>query len=132
MPITYSFDPINQLVLTQVQGDLTLSCTEDYFARLQQDPDCPEDAIEIVDFSDVTDFSLQYGEMSAITHQYQSTKSTKKISATIFHCTSDLSYGIARMLQTLHEIRNDQHTVVITRSPEQLEEQISQLRRKNN
>ena len=128
MPITYSFDQERRLVLTKVSGALTIAITTDYFARLQQDKNCPERAIEIVDFSDVTDFALQYGEMNAITQRYQSTKSTRDIWATIFSCTSEISYGIARMLQTLHEITNEKHNVIITRSQEELAECVEELR----
>jgi hypothetical protein len=128
MTITYSLDPEQRLILTRVSGALTIALTEDYFARLQQDNDCPEDAIEIVDFSGVTDFALHYSEMSAITRRYQSTKSTRGIRATVFNCTSDLSYGIARMLQTLHEIANEKHEVIITRSQEELAKCIEELR----
>lgn len=128
MPITYSFDQEQRLVLTKVSGALTIAITTDYFERLEQDKDCPERAIEIVDFSDVTDFVLQYGEMSALTQRYQSTKFTRDIWATVFSCTSELSYGIARMLQTLHEITNEKHNVIITRSQEELAECIEALR----
>ena len=128
MPITYSIDQERGLILARVTGKLTITLTRDYFARLRQDGDCPEDAIEIVDFSGATDFALQYGEMSRITKIYQSTKSTKAIRATVFNCTSSLSYGIARMLQTLHEIANKEHTVTITRSQEELDKCIEELR----
>ena len=128
MPITYSFDQERGLVLTEVTGELSISITEDYFARLQQDKNCPEKAIEIVDFSGVTDFAIQYSEMRKITETYQITKSTRNIRATVFNCPSDLSYGIARMLQTLHEIANVKHAVTITRSHEELEKCIEELR----
>ena len=49
------------------------------------------------------------------------------IRATIFHCTSDLPYGIARMLQTLHQIANPKHKVIITKSEEELAKCIGEL-----
>ena len=129
MPITYSFDQERSLILTRVTGRLSISITEDYFARLEQDEDCPADAIEVVDFSGVTDFALQFGEMRRITQTYQRTRSTRNIRATIFACTSDLSYGIARMLQALHDIANKRHSVIITASEEELATCIRELRR---
>ncbi|MBU8923237.1 MAG: hypothetical protein KOO63_15565 [Bacteroidales bacterium] len=128
MPITYSFDHDRRLILTKVTGELDLALTEEYFALLQQDDKCPDKAIEIVDFSAVSDFSIHYGEMSRITDIYQGTKSGKDIQATIFNCTSKLSYGIARMLQALHEFANDKHIVIITRSNGELEKCIEDLR----
>lgn len=127
MPITYSFDQERRLIVVRVTGELTIALTEDYFTLLQQDSNFPEEAIEIVDFSGVTDFALYYGEMSKITQRYQSMKSTRDIRATVFNCTSDLSYGIARMLQTLHERANEKHTVIITRSREQLAKSIEDM-----
>ena len=127
MPITYSFDQERRLILTRVTGRLSIALTEDYFARLEQDKDCPEDAIEVVDFSGVTDFALQSGEMRRITETYQGTRSTRSIRATIFNCTSDLSYGIARMLQALHDITNRKHTVAITKSEGELAARIEEL-----
>jgi len=127
MPITYSIDQERRLILTKVTGNLSIALTEDYFARLQQDDTCPDDAIEIVDFSGVTDFAIQSGEMREITQTYQSTKSTRDIRATVFNCTSDLSFGIARMLQTFHEIANKNHMVIITRSQEELTQCIKAL-----
>jgi len=128
MPITYSIDQERRLILTKVTGDLSIALTEDYFARLQQEDACPDDAIEIVDFSGVTDFAIQSGEMRGITQAYQSTKSTRDIRATVFNCTSDLSFGIARMLQAFHEIANESHMVIITRSQEELAQCIEALR----
>ena len=128
MPITYSFDHDQGLILTCVTGELNIALTEDYFARLQLDEDCPEKAIEIVDFSGVKDFAIYYGEMSTITKSYQSAKSIKGIRATIFSCTSELSYGVARMLKALHEIANEKHVVIITTSQEELTRCIEELR----
>jgi hypothetical protein len=128
MPITYSFDQARKLILTKVTGGLTIALTEDYFDRLQQDRDCPEDAIEVVDFSGVSDFAIHYGEMSEITRKYQKPKTIRNIRATIFNCPSDLSYGIGRMLQTLHEMTNEKHTVIVTRSQEETDTRIQELR----
>lgn len=131
MPITYSFDKERGLVFTKVAGKLNITMTKDYFAHLQQDKDCPEKAIEIVDFSDVTDFAIQYGEMQEITNAFQNAKTARDIRATIFNCSSDLSYGIARMLQTLHQIENEKHAVIVTKSQEELVKSIEELRSNN-
>jgi hypothetical protein len=126
--ISYTFDHDLGLILTKVTGVLTIERTLEYFEHLTSDPDCPNAAIEIVDFSDITDFSLQYSEIRSITQFYQSTKAVKQILATIFHCSSDLEYGIGRMLLVLHEIINPQHIVRITRTQKNLEQTINALR----
>lgn len=128
MPITYSFDPERRLILTQVVGKLDITKTLTYFECLEQDESCPDEAIEVVEFSDVTDFSIQYGEMKTITARYQGAKSRRNIRATVFNCASDLSYGIARMLKTLHNLVNEKHAVIITRSHEELDRRIDELK----
>jgi hypothetical protein len=128
MPIAYTFDHDLGLILTRVTEELTIEHTLDYFRRLSLDPDCPDAAIEVVDFSDVTDFSLRYSQMRGIAQQYQPTKAIKRIRATVFYCSSDLEYGIGRMLLMLHELVNPQHIVRLTRSKENLEQMINALR----
>lgn len=130
MPVTYTIDKQHRLIFTRVTGVLTIAETTEYFERIMRDTDCPDEAIEIVDFSGVTDFSLRFNDMRAITLKYQRTKSAKQILATIFNCTSNLSYGIGRMLQTLHEIANEQHMVIITRTEKELSGCIEALRSK--
>jgi len=128
MPITYDFDQKDRLILTKVSGELTTADTVKYFSCLEQDDNCPEDAIEIVDFTNVTDFVLKYNNMKEITGEYQDTKSIKKILATIFICPSPLSFGIGRMLQTIHQITNEKHVVIIVRSEAELERSIKDFR----
>ncbi len=99
-----------------MSGKLNLELTFDYFARLLEDRDCISGAIEVVDFTEVTDLKLEYGEMASITDNYQGIKASRDIRATLFHCPTDLSFGIARMLQTLHSITNKDHVVLITRN----------------
>ena len=127
MPIAYTFDSELGLISTKVTGVLTTADTLEYFKDLASDPNCPEEAIEVVDFSAVTDFSLQYSEMRGITQEYQPAKATKNIVATVFYCPSDLAYGIGRMLQALHEIANPQHVVHLTRSLGEMERVMTDL-----
>ena len=128
MAISYTFDHDLGLIRTAVAGDLTVEQTFEYFKRLSSDPDCPDAAIEIVDLSNVTDFSLQYSQLRSITQQYQPTKAIKQILATVFYCSSDLEYGIGRMLLVLHNMANPQHVVSLARSQEDLEQIVKELR----
>jgi hypothetical protein len=101
--------------------------TLDYFNRVSSDPACPDQAIEVVDFTNVTDFTIRHSQMQAITKHYQVLKTTKRILATIFNCKSDLEFGIARMLQVFHELVNPKHIVRISRSPGELEDLVETL-----
>jgi len=128
LSITYTIDRNRQLILTRISGDLTITETIEYFNRLKQDYDCPNKAIEMVDFTEVTDFSIHYGDMRIIIQKFQGTKTTKKILATIFNCPTPLSYGIGRMLQALHETVNEQHHVAITKCEQEMIEYVKHLR----
>ena len=128
MPISYTFDHQKREIHTTVTGELTLDGTIDYFTRLAQDPECPESAIEIVDFTDVTDFRIRFTQMEKIVTGFQQPKGRYNILATIFYCPSNLSYGIARMLEVYHSLVNVDHVVMLARSPAELKEFIQSLR----
>jgi hypothetical protein len=130
MPISYTFDHQKHQIHTTVTGELTLESTIDYFTRLAQDPECPDSAIEIVNFTDVTDFRIRFTQMENIVTGYQEPKGRYNILATIFYCPSDLSYGIARMLEVHHSLVNMEHIVMLARTPSELEELIQSLRSK--
>jgi len=127
MPIHYKIDKGQVLIHAEVIGELTINETIKYFNRIQQDENIPNDAIEVVDFDKVTDFKILFSDMKIITQSYQSAKLGKNIAATIFVATTQVAYGIARMLQTLHLIENEQHIVQIVRSEKELEEKIKNV-----
>ncbi len=82
----------------------------------------------ITQFEEALTITISYEDMRFITQVYQIAKSEKSISGTIFLAKTDIAYGIARMLHTLHQIANEHHTVKIVRSEEELNETIEQLR----
>jgi hypothetical protein len=128
MPIGYTIDSEQRLIRTRPEGVLTINDTLEYFARLASDPLLSAEAIEIVDFSKVTDFTFHYSEMQRITRSYQTAKSTKEIVATVFFCPSELSFGVGRMLQVLHEMANPAHVVRIAGSDAELDGILRELR----
>ena len=97
-------------------GTLDMNATTDYFRRLKDDKRIAQGAIEIVYFTEITDFDISYLESESIAESYQEPRATRMIQATIFACETDLAYGIGRMLQALHEITNPEHRVVLVRS----------------
>ncbi len=128
MPIDYTVSEDGKFVYTTPSGVLNIEDTLQYFTELSADKRLKHGCIEIVCFSQVTEFQLTYTESEAITLSYQGPKRERKISSTIFVCESDLAYGIGRMLQTLHEIANPEHIVIVVRSKEALEQQIDHIR----
>ena len=132
MPITYTIVPDSVLIMAKATGILTTKEIIAYLKRLASDPDCPPGAIEIVDFSEVKDFSINSSKILGITRKYESAKIVNKIPVTIFICKSDLQYGIGHTMQTLHETSNPEHIVLLVRSNEELVEIINKWRKRNN
>ena len=128
MPIDYIVSEDGKFVYTKPSGVLNTEDTLQYFTEFSVDKRIKNGCIEIVCFSRVTDFQLTYTESEAITLSYHGMKREQRICATVFVCESDLAYGIGRMLQTLHEIANPEHTVIVVRSKERLDQEIEKIR----
>ena len=127
MPIEYEVSQDGKRIDVSPKGVLDVSQTIDYFKRLEFDSSLKPNAIEIVDFSGVTDFRISYLEIQNIAQSYQKPQSAQIIHATVFVCKSTVAFGIGRMLQTLHEIANPEHKVFVVKTDAELEEQLSKL-----
>jgi len=121
MSIEYHVSQNGLRIETFPKGILDLEETVNYFERLKNDENIKHGAIEVVYFTHVTDFKISYLESETITKRYQEPKARQMIKATIFVCETNLAYGIGRMLQTLHEIANPEHKVVVVRSESEIE-----------
>ena len=121
MSIAYEVEENGLQIYAFPKGILDIGKTLDYFEQLKDDSRIRQGAIEIVDFREVTDFRISYLESQKITTSYQQPKAIRRIKATIFVCETDLAYGIGRMLQTLHEIANRDHKVVLLRSEKEVD-----------
>ena len=127
MDIEYRIEDNGMRIYTGPKGVLTIEQTLEYFKRLKNDTRIKQGALEIVDFKAVTDFKISYVESQRITRSYQEPKGIRMIRATLFICESELAYGVGRMLQTLHEITNSDHLVVLVRSGNEVESVIRSL-----
>ena len=106
------------------KGVLYIKKTMDHFSRLKNEKKVAQGAIEVVHFKYVTDFKFSYLESKGIAESYQDAKAALMIDKTIFVCETDQAYGIGRMFKTLQEIIDPQHTVIIVRSENELENSI--------
>ena len=127
MSIDYNVSPNGLRIETYPKGLLDIKETINYFDWLKNDKKIRQGAIEIVYFKYVTDFKISYLESEEITKSYQEPKALQRIVATIFVCETDLAFGIGRMLQTLHEITNFNHKVIVVESESELESAIKDL-----
>lgn len=127
MTIEYNVSQDGLRIETFPKGVLDIEQTIEYFDRIQSDKKIKPGAIEIVYFTHVTDFRLSFSESDNITEIYQEPKRKQLIDATIFVCKKDLAYGIGRMLQTLHEIKNPEHKVVVVRYENEINNAINSV-----
>ena len=128
MPITFTIDTEQRLVLVKPTGVLTTAETLDYFEELGSGGSCPQEAIEVVDFSEVTDFVIRYSNARMIAETSEDLRSQSPLMATIFLCPSKVAFGIARMLQSLNGMSDPPHDVRIARSDEELRHIIDEIR----
>ena len=127
MPIEYKVSEDGKRIDVSSKGVLDAKQAIEYFKKLEFDSSLKPNAIEVVDFSEVTDFKMSYLDNQDITRSYQRLKSAKSVYATVFICKSTVAFGISRMFQALHEIMNPEHRVVIVKTDAELEEQLSHL-----
>ncbi len=127
MSIEYTVSQDGLRIEAYPSGTLDMNATMNYFQRLKNDRRIAQGAIEIVYFKKITDFDITYLESESIAERYQEPRATRMIRATIFVCETDLAFGMGRMLQALHEIRNPQHRVVVVKSETELEKQVRKI-----
>ena len=127
MPIEYEVSQDGKRIDVSSKGVLDAKQAIDYFKKLEFDSSIKPNAIEVVDFSEVTDFRMSYLDSQDITQSYQMLKSAQSISATIFIAKSTVAFGISRMFQALHETINPEHRVFIVKTDAELEEELSKL-----
>ena len=116
MTIAYHVSQDGLRIETFPRGVLDIRKTIDYFKKLRSDTKIRPGAIEIVYFKHVTDFNISYSDSEKIVRSYEDPQRERRIDGTIFVCENDLSYGIGRMLQTLHEMANPGRRVAVIRS----------------
>jgi len=117
-----------RLLWAMPEGELTTRETLDYFAQVAAVPDLPNDMIEIVDFSRVTNLVSSYTGAVQITQSYWSVGLGDRIIATVFVGGSDLGLDMARMIQGLHQLRRPKHPLRVTRSIADIDAIVAELR----
>jgi hypothetical protein len=127
MAIEYSVSHNGSRIETFPKGELSVEETIDYFNRLANDNKIIQDATEIVNFKDVTEFKFSSSEALKISRNYLTPKTTKMIGATIFVCETDHAYVIGKMMQAYHKFINPSHKVVVVQSEGEIEKAINEL-----
>lgn len=121
MTIEYEVSKDGLRIETFPKGVLDTEQAFDYFDRLNNDKRIKPGAIEIVYFTEVTDFKISFLQSRSIAESFQEPKNKHSIELAIFVCKNDLAYGIGRMLKTLNEITDPTHKVVVVRSEDEID-----------
>ena len=127
MSIEYTVSQDGLRIEAYPSGTLDMTATMDYFRRLKDDKRVAKESIEIVYFKEIADFNISYLDSESIAERYHEPRAIRNITATFFVCETDVAYGIGRMLQALHEIKNPQHRVVVVRSVSDLQKEMDRI-----
>ena len=82
MPIEYEVSQDGKRIHVVIKGVLDAKQTIEYFKKLEFDSSVKPNAIEVVDFSEVTDFRMSYLDSQDVAQRYQKPKSAHSIRAT--------------------------------------------------
>ncbi len=104
MPAEYSIDKDRRLVLSTASGVLTEKDLLDLVARLRNDPDFSPEYRELFDFTAVSHFDLSQNQILALVREDVFALSARRA----FVVTSDLGYGILRMVQSHRAVKGDE------------------------
>ena len=126
--VEYVVDQTGFRIYATPRGVLDLSKILRYFKRLKSDHRIRQNAIDIIDVKNITDFKTPYINSNLITEVYRNPEIIHKIEATFLICESNLAYKIGKILQSIHEMANPDHKVIIVRSGKDLESVIKRFK----
>ena len=127
MPIRYEYDQDQNIVNTYPYGELTTLEIADYFIEMIKDDEIRIGFIELVNFENVENFLISYNEAEKIIKAYNALNEVKNVRATIFITERDFHYGMAHMLQTLHEMNNSGDNMFVVRTEERAKQVITEI-----
>jgi hypothetical protein len=127
MPLRYEYDQDQNIVNTYPYDELSTLEIADYFIEMIKDDEIRMGFIELVNFENVENFLISYNEAEKIIKAYNALNELKNIRATIFIAERDLHYGMARMLQTLHEMNNSGDNMFVVRTEERAKQVITEM-----
>jgi hypothetical protein len=128
MKLHYKVSNAGLKIETFPKGLLDVKTTIEYFDKLSSDCRINENAVEVVYFNHDTIFQFSSKECWQITKYFQKPKINKKLHATSFVCETDLEFGVGRMLQAYHEMKNPNHKVFVVRSITELKNTIKKCK----
>ena len=111
--IYYEYDSKSNVIHSYPEGIIKTKDVLAYLRKLHVDDSILPLSVEKVDFTKMRDLKLKFSDTLQMRREYNLVKKKRKISKTIFMVNNDLTFGIARMLQTVCSEIN--HAVQIER-----------------
>lgn len=114
MPVIFKIIPELRLIIARPIGRLTMDDMFGYFSDLRAHPDWARGLDRIVDNRRMTDIDMSYSEMCNLrAHELPPSDPQAPLPNTIFVCTDDIGYGMARMYKSIeHDPPKDQVSIV--------------------
>ena len=127
MPIEYDYDPNTNIIHAYPYADLSVADIKQYLDDIIHDDSIADWPIGVVYFDKVDNFQFSSKDAINITTPVSNLREKKHIKATIFVGKSDLHFGIARMMQILHELNDPNYKTYAVRTDEELHNAIRDI-----
>ena len=129
MPITYVYDPAENVVLAEAIGTVSVQDLLNYMDAVSNDLNVKKDFIEIVNLSGVTDMDITYENAQELSNSWDDLKN-RLHNGSIIYAPTDLTYGTLRMMQGLMKFQPDceEKLYLVTRSQDTIPKLMEHIR----
>lgn len=127
MPVPYTYDRIRNTVDCRPFGAVVISEVAGFFDAVMADAEIVDGWIEVVYIEGVDDFRFSSSEAHTIPEKIRQLRDRKGLRGTVIIADSQLHFGMARMIQTLHELADDNYPTRVIRSEEELDGLLGEL-----
>ncbi|MGV1098274.1 hypothetical protein ACUUL3_02560 [Thiovibrio sp. JS02] len=128
MPQTYTYNAAENVLTSISSGRITLSDIMNHFSMVERDPLVQADYIELVTFSEDVEILFNSTEAKNIPAAYKKLKANKGIRATVFLGATPLTFGIGRMMESMHEVFNPEDDVRVVHTMAEARREIEAIR----
>ena len=119
MALKYKYSPRLNIVNARPYGEHSSLDVFNYFNELINSEEIKHGFISVVDFENVDHFLFDTDEGGEIAQMHTELQAKKNIRATVFIAKNDLNYGIARMMQILHDLNDPAYDVFVVSNQEE-------------
>lgn len=128
MPVKYEYDSESNILNTRPYGLLSQQEVDDYFIEVMNNNEIKDRFIEVINFVNIDRFLFSSYEILEISGTYHAYKEKKKIVATILICEEIMHFGMAGMMQILHQVNYASDEVFIVRKQEEADKLVKDLK----